>query len=193
MACIYPTPGVETEIVVQYETAPGSDTFNDFATFASAEVGSGVPLASFNGSGVVVPAGAKVRIFFNGPALDIRQVAVGPWLVPQIGQRDGLNPPTLNQGVVRTVSIAENGSILGSQVRRLDRKSAIDLEYLSEDWVRNSWEPFSIHMNRYACFYSWDWQGHPDEITFAAAAKIDGPKNQSASFMRVSMPLRNIV
>jgi hypothetical protein len=110
-----------------------------------------------------------------------------------MGQWADITPPTLYSGVVLSNVIAENGSILGRNVRRAEKKGELSLDYLDPTWVRTSWDAFAIHAARYPFFYRWDPVGHPAEVAFAAAESIQAPRNSSPPpYMSVSMPMRII-
>lgn len=141
----------------------------------------------------VIPAGLRLRITIvnlTGDDLYIRQLAFGNQLTFPMGQYTGIAPPTPAAGIIRTNKIAENGSILGSDVRRVTRGTTISLEYLDRDYVRSTWEPFAVHMIRYACFYQWNPISFPGEVVYGAATNIQAPINATpVPTMSVSMPL----
>lgn len=139
-----------------------------------------------------IAAGRRLRYeFVTGPStLPCRELVAGLRLDFPMGQHEGITPPNLLQGVVVTNVIGENGSILGRDVKRVERKTQIDLNFLEPDWVRTEWEAFATHATRYAFFYQWDPEGYPDEVVFASAESINAPANSSPpGKMAVTMPL----
>lgn len=139
-------------------------------------------------------AGSSLRVALLTTAqMDYRQITVGSKLQFPIGQWADVAPPTLYSGVVLSNVIAENGSILGRNVRRAEKKGEISLDLLMPDWVRTYWDPFARNCARYPFWYRWDPLGHPDEIAFAAAESIQAPVNSAPQpRMSVSMPMRLI-
>lgn len=182
------TAGVH-QIDVQYESAPAV-----FTTIgAIILLGDGKPQWVTLTTPVTVVTGRKVRlsIIAGATALYVRQFTVGAKLSMETGQWNGVNPPTLNQGVVMENVIAINGSIIARNVRRIERKGNIELTYLTQTWVRNTWNPFSIHANRYSFWYRWNPDSYPAEVAFAAAEEIQAPQNdRPPPLMRVAMPFR---
>jgi hypothetical protein len=142
-----------------------------------------------------VAPGVQTRVEIDNGAdiMHVRQIVYGTRLDFPIGQHQGIKPPTLVYGIAIDNNIAVNGSILGRGFRRMERKTDIVLEYLEPSWVRTYWEPFSKHMVRFGCFYSWDPSGYPTEVVFAVAPNINPPENaHNNGRMSVSMPLHCI-
>lgn len=122
-----------------------------------------------------------------------RQVAFGQKLTMLRGQWQGVAPTKFIGGNVFSNMIAENGSILGRNVRRTEKKGELSLSHLTDTWIRASWEPFAQHATRYPFFYRWNPTGKPDDVAFAAATEIEPATNDSPPpFLRVSMPMRLI-
>ena len=185
-----------TSVAAYYEDSPGSFTLLGIssppgATFPG--VVTSPQMLSFTGQSV--PAGRKVRVSFLGASsLKVRQVTVGAHLTMQRGQRSGVSPATMTGGLVVSNSIAVNGSIIGRDIRRLDRRGTIDLSHLTEAWVRSDWEPFAIHAQRYPFWYQWDPTNYASEVAFAVADQIEAPRNSGTpGLMQVSMPIRTLV
>ena len=181
--------GITGDIKLYYESAPA--VFTLLATFKDT-IQAGVPQWK-EFPRVTVLSGRKVRWEFivSGGTSDIRQLTTGIQLMAPRGQRGGVNPPTLQSGIVVNNVIAVNGSIIDRSVRRLDRNYNIDWDFVSEEFVRTDWETFAIHMTDKACVYAWDYDNHPDEIVFASAESIVAPLNMDIpQFMQVSMPLK---
>jgi len=149
-----------------------------------------------NGTGVAIGLGGTITLTFNLPQRDWKQIYVGEEMVFPRGQRDGIAPPTLTGGFKLTNNVAINGSIIGTSVVRQDRKSTIELDYLTETYIRDTWEPFAaehVALGR-PFFYLWNFEGFPLEGTFAAAENLSRPVNMSPHpFMSVSLPLRNLI
>lgn len=142
-------------------------------------------------------AGMQIRFTINntsGAVCYLRQYCAGACMLAEQGQRGGLNPPVLNQGLMVKNSISVNGSMLGRDVRQLDRRSSIALEYLTEGWVRTYWEDFTGEAIRHAFFYAWDPDFHPDEVVMSAADSINAPVNMDSpnTRMAVTMPIRSL-
>lgn len=141
-----------------------------------------------------IPAASplKWRLTFSG-SNKIRQITLGTKLTFPIGQWNGVNPSSLYQGVVIQNVISMNGSIIGRNLRRIEKSGKIELTLLLPDWVRASWDPFSQHAATKAFFYRWDPVGHAAEVAFAVADSIEAPTNDSPPpRMKVSMPLKFI-
>jgi hypothetical protein len=142
---------------------------------------------------VTVPATKWLRFYLHnstGLPIDFRQISFGPKLQFPMGQWNGIAPPKLLHGVVVETVISVNGSILGRNLRRITKEGMLSLNYLTQDWVRNSWNPFAIHASKYAFWWRWNPVTYPTEIALTVADKIEAPKNSSPpGRMEVSMPL----
>lgn len=148
-------------------------------------------------SSLNVVAGRKIRWQFNTGATNrmlIRQLAVGERLDFPIGQRDGVAPTALNGDMIIDSNISVNGSVVGRSVRRMDRMSTIELEYLTEAFVRGDWQNFTTHAISNAFFYRQDKINFPLEANFSIATIIPRPMNMMPPpLMKASLPLKNLV
>ena len=174
-------------INLQYESSPSVFTTLDTITSSDGKL----ELNEF--SSQAISSGRAIRLEFilgTGPFY-IRQIMIGEIMEFEQGQYAGINPPTLTQGIIQTNNVSENGSILGTN-RKRDKVSAnIKLEYLTESWVRSTWEPFQLHASYgRGLFYQWAPTDFPSEIVYCVAEKITPAKNMSPTpFMSVTMPL----
>ncbi|UOF83036.1 hypothetical protein [Caudoviricetes sp.] len=189
-ACIWVgTLGGLTAITVDYESAPS--VFTTLATISSPVVGFNfVTFAS-----VAVATGRQVRVNFVDAAgtSRIRQVTVGPRLTFPIGEWVDKTPHALQSGLVMDNIISMNGSIIARNVRRVEKSGAINLEYLTEAWVRTYWEPFITHAINYPFWYRWSPRDYANDVIFAAAQEIQAPKNGGEiGRMTVGMPFKGI-
>lgn len=181
---------------------PTSDVFVEFADTlptwtASAFLVTPAMMTAAAGSPIIVTATATAahRYWRVGCSTAgwLRQVTFGTRLTMQRGQWQGVTPTKFIGGNVFSNMIAENGSILGRNVRRTEKKGELSLSHLTDAWVRASWEPFAAHATRYPFFYRWNPSGKPDEVAFAAATEVDPPTNDSPPpFLRVTLPMRLI-
>lgn len=172
-----------------YESAPSV-----FTTLSALNISAvGITLASF--ASVTVLSGRKVRVTFTGcgTAVYLRQLFAGTNMTLTAGEWVDKTPHALQSGFVVENVISMNGSIIARNIRRVEKSGAIDLEYVTESWVRSTWEPFVTHARRYPFFYRWNPSEYANDVIFAAADQITPPKNISPPpFMAVNMPFRGI-
>jgi len=188
--CFYNTKSGGTglySVNLYYETSPSTFTSLD----TTAAVDGSLTFRTF--TSVTVAAGMRIRIEFNmgaGPHY-MKQLMVGEFMEMERGQYAGVNPPRLTQGIVQSNNISENGAILGTSVKRVDVKSSIDLMYLTETWVRDTWDPFALHASKgRGFFYKWNPTEYGTESVYCVASKINPPKNITPTpLMSVSMPI----
>lgn len=180
--------GAET-IELQYESAPA--TYTSLQTINPA----GGKLTFDEFSSVTVLNGRKIRfvITVGTGSLLIRQLVVGEVLESERGQWASATVPTFYAGIQVTNSIAQNGSVLGRSIKRVEKQGKIMLDYLSAGWVRSSWEPFAQHCARYPFIYQWNNRDYPSETAFAAATKINPPEHSQNGLLSANMPLRLLV
>jgi len=176
-------------VEVYYESAPAVFTLLQSSGFVDNRV---MRFSTFTQTTVL--SGRKIRIAFIDISKDIqiRSLVVGERLQFLMGQWSGINPPQLNQGVVVGNPTAVNGSFLGRNQRRAENRGMIKLENLSQTWVRDNWNPFSIAATSHAFFHRWNPTEFPSETAFTVG-EIMAPKNESASLMSVEMPTMFIV
>jgi hypothetical protein len=140
-----------------------------------------------------IPSGCKLKITRTtaGVSHTIRCIFAGTDLTMQRGMFKGVRPPALSGSIVSDTVIAVNGSILGRNIRRVDRAQSLEINPVTASWVRSEWEPFVVHMERFAAFYQWNSVTYPEDVAFAGAEQIVAPENgDPVPYMKVSMPLR---
>lgn len=176
-------------ITLKYES--GVSSFTTLQTYTA--VSGKLTFDSFNS--VTVSSGRRIRISFTvATSLDVRQLWVGEYMEMQRGQWSGIMPPTLTQGIKVTNNISVNGSFLGRSIKRTERKGKIELEHLTESWVRDTWEPFALHATKKPFILKWsDNTAYSDEVGYCFAENVMGPKNAQNGYMSVEMPLRILV
>jgi hypothetical protein len=180
--------GLATSVSVEYETAPA--VWASLGTFGAPAAG----MVWLDIGSTAIGVGRKVRFLFTGVTgtIDVRQVTVGARLSFPTGQWSGMAPPTLTSGVVTETVISIAGSMLGRNVRRMEKTAEIALDYLEQSWVRATWEPFAQHATRFSFWYRWNPTEYPAEIALAGAMEIKAPTNGKQPFMSLSMPLKVI-
>jgi hypothetical protein len=187
----WPVKGAEPSSGVYLEYA---DTLGLWTSFTTLD---GAALTAAAGSpAIITPVGGIPHRYWRvgcNTAGSLRQVAFGQRLTMLRGQWQGVAPTKFIGGNVFSNMIAENGSILGRNVRRTEKKGELSLSHLTDTWVRASWEPFVQHATRFPFFYRWNPSGKPADVAFAAATEIDPPTNDSPPpFLRASLPMRLI-
>jgi hypothetical protein len=181
--------GGSESIVLQYESSPS--TFTALKTISPC--GGKLTFGQF--SSVTVLSGRKIRFVITaGTTLLIRQLVVGEAMVAETGQFASMQYPTLLGGLKLTNSISANGSILGRDVKRVERMGSLNLDLLTPAWVRGTWEPFAYHAARYPFIYVPNFAAYPNEVAFSVAESIDAPSNMGkGERMAVQWKLRHVV
>jgi len=182
------TTAGSNSIELQYESSPS--TYTSLKTFSTPS--GTLDLEEF--TGVTVSSGRNIRFVITAATtIDIRQIMVGEVLEAQRGAWATASPPVFNSGVKVTNTIAANGSVMGRSIKRLERQGKIQLDHLTDAWVRASWEPFSAHFARWPFFYQWSPTDHPDDVAFAYAEKVNPPKHSEHGYLSVDVPIRMLV
>jgi len=184
----------EDGAVIQLFAELTTGVFTLLATFTLENGGQTMQITSF--TGVTIPDGKRLRWYITAgaEALDIRQLCAGRRLVNPIGQYVGQTPVNLFQGVVTNNVIAVNGSIIGRNYRRLERRDTIKWDYVTPEFVRDSWEPFTKHCARRAFFYQWAPTDFPQEVAMASMEELIAPSNMMPPpKMLVTMPILALV
>jgi hypothetical protein len=136
---------------------------------------------------------ARVQITCPTGPVDFRSIAFGPRLQFPIGQWQDVNPPQLYQGVIMENVMAVNGSILGRNIKRIEKTGKISLTLLEPAWIRAEWQAFAVHVGKQAFFHRWNPVGYPNEVAFAVATEIVAPTNdRPPPRMKVELPMRFI-
>ena len=176
-------------ITLQYESSVSA--FTTLQTYTA--VSGKLTFDAFNS--VTVSSGRRIRFVFSvATTLDVRQLWVGEYLEMQRGQWNTATSPILTQGIKVSNNISVNGSFLGRSIKRTERSGRLQLDHLTQDWVRDSWEPFAQHCAKRPFILQWyTGTAYSDEIGYCFAEKITAPQNAGNSFMSVDMPLRMLV
>ena len=174
-------------IDLQYESSPSVFTTLDTVTSADGKL----EFNTFTSQAVASSRSIRFRFTLGTGPFYVRQLMVGEYLEFERGQYAGINPPTLTQGVIQTNNLSENGAILGTNRKRDKVMANINLEHLTESWVRNTWEPFQLHASYgRGFFYQWNPTEYSSETVYSVAEKITPPKNMGITpLMSVNMPI----
>lgn len=189
------------------------DTFNDTAEilklYYEENLGSYTQLASStirdgdNGvflddfTEVTVLSGRKLRIVFTadlGFYHTIRQVVVGKFIQPELGQYAGLKFPTFHDGYKLEGRKTTNASYTGPRIRRTDRITKLNLEYMTQSFYRNTWQDFAAHAVKYPFLYHPDYVSDDQEGSFCFCDKMDNDKHMGVQDrMAINWTLRHKV
>lgn len=163
---------------LQYESSPS--VFTTIETIDQDDFLGLISLRTF--SEVTVAAGRRIRVNFsvNGETPAYRQICVGQYLESEIGQYTDASNPRFTYGYKSTNTIAQNGSILNRSIKRIERTGVLNLQYLTEQWYRDSFEPLAQHAVRYPFIYQPDPTNYPKECAFAVAEQVTQPKRSGA-------------
>ncbi len=187
--CVWWLPYSGTAFLYFDIAGPGGVTWSQIASMV-AGVDGGMKWIDFPDETISADGYLRVVIVTDAP-IRFRQISAGKKLQFPVGQWAGISPPNLYQGVVTTNIVAVNGSIIGRNVRRLEKRGKLDINLLDPSWVRDYFDPFNRHAGRYPFWYRWHPVGYPTEMAFAAADEIVAPTNERPSpKMRIEMPMR---
>jgi hypothetical protein len=180
--------GAET-IELQYESSPS--VYTSLQTINPA----GGKLTFDEFTGVTVSSGRNIRfvITVGTGSLLIRQLVVGEVMEAEQGQWSTATNPEFFQGIQVSNNIAQNGSVLGRSIKRVEKRGKVMLDHLTASWVRSTWEPFAQHMARYPFVYSWNPRDYPDEIGWCVANSIKAPNHTNNGLLSVSVDCKVLV
>lgn len=132
------------------------------------------------GSGSTMP---RVAVIYVGAALAMERAIRG----------GGHAPITLSRQSVLHRSLSRGGQFLGQGFRRNGLAGAVAFQNLSQDWVREDFEPFVEHARSLPYFFAWRPQTHPDEVAFVWTGEDIVPNYQGlSSLMQVSWNMQGI-
>lgn len=176
-------------ITLQYESSPS--TFTTLQT--NPTVSGKLTFDSF--SEVTVSSGRRIRfVIAAATTMNIRHLTVGQYMEAEQGQYASMTYPTLLGGIKVTNTISANGEVIGRSLKRQERGGQIDLEYLTPNFIRNTWEPFADHAAKFPFIYLPAPTEQPTDVGFSFAEGINSPKNMGkGDFMSVSMKIRSLV
>ena len=164
----------------------------DYATMAWVELAAFAPgsaspmMATFDRVGsdryrVVVTGGATIAVLSAGVYLEMERGSYGGFAPPRFARSTRL----LNNG-------AQNGQFLGRSVVRQGWSGTLNLEDLSNGWVRTHLDPFLSHARESAWFLQWDATEHPNEAAYCWTSDEPRITNQSGVYMSTSLSVEGI-
>ena len=176
-------------IVLQYESSVA--TFTTLKTYSTPS--GTLTLDTF--ASVTVLSGRKIRFAITAATtMNIRQLVVGAVMEAEMGQFSSMQYPTLLGGLKITNSISSNGSVIGRDIKQVERTGSLVLDYLTPAWVRATWGPFARHAAKYPFIYQPDPSNYSYEVAFSTTDNIEAPSNMGkGDRMAVSWKLRHIV
>ncbi len=119
---------------------------------------------------------AKLRLFVHSPSVASRigVLFIGPDFESERGCRVGFGPPALNRATSIINTQSQNGIFLGRSVIYQGVTVSLAFDFLSEDFLRETWLPFMIHAEVYPWFLLWDESEHADEACWCFSQTISG-------------------
>jgi hypothetical protein len=98
----------------------------------------------------------------------------------------GFTPPTMGRQTVVTNSQTVAGKFIGRSVISRNIASKLELEHLTEGWIRGTWMPFYRWAERFPFFLLWNDANWPYEATFcwSNSTMIPAPVNTDAGDIR---------
>lgn len=120
------------------------------ATINIAAGESGIDRATF--STVSVTAATTLTVLITG-SVKIREVVVGKVVQPELGQYSGLIFPTFQGGNKIGNPRQVNASMMPSRIKRADRMSTLDIQYMTRSFFNSTWKPFASHAVRFPFYY----------------------------------------
>lgn len=120
------------------------------ATINIAAGESGIDRATFGT--VNVTAATTLTVLITG-SVKIREVVVGKVVQPELGQYSGLIFPTFQGGNKIGNPRQVNASMMPSRIKRADRMSTLDIQYMTRSFFNSTWKPFASHAVRFPFYY----------------------------------------
>lgn len=121
----------------------------------------------------------RVVVTSTTPAF-LAVASFGMELVAERGCFVGFNPPTLARATEMVNNTTQTGAFVGRSVIRKLIKGAINLDMLSQNWVRFYWLPFILHAERLPFFLLWN-ENRGNEVAFVYSSGVIAPCSNTSA------------
>jgi hypothetical protein len=130
----------------------------------------------------------------------INQMFVGDTMIVSVidGTTDhadfqGTKPLTLCGNINHLNTISVNGNFIGRQIKPEYITGTISQNYVTRDWVYNTWNDFAKSAVKRPFFLTLNYLNHANDIAFCSATNISTPVNSGpGEYMEVSMNYQGI-
>lgn len=196
-------------------TLTGSDSANYFAFYNSdlADNSGTIKLQYWNGSTYVdatstitVTSAAPYVEFFDSKTSDKWRIVItssapssvglasfGEYLGIERGLYIGFTEPLLARETELLDNTTDGGNYIGQSLISKGVATNLNIEFASDDWVRQSWLPFVKHAETKPFWVSWDATNYATEVAYCKASNIGKPVHTHYGFMAVNLGVRGLV
>ena len=144
--------------------------------------------------------GTSFRIRTNKPTGPVAEVAVcyvGRALELERGIWTGHAPMRFNRDNRYLNNLSETGQLLGRKLISQGAVGDIAVDNLTSDWVRDEWEPFTLHAERRGFFFQHNPSEYPNEVAYCwttgNSEASNAVPNGQKGLMSASVSVRGIV
>lgn len=131
------------------------------------------------------------RLLFTGHTsgiMRIGQIFIGPVLRNFNPPGIGWSPPNFAINNMYVNSRSDGGDFLGRSLIRRGSKTRFRMEPVTEEFVRDEWEPFMVAAEEHPFYFSWDAVNFPKEVAYCYVdKKIEIPKYISPKHLSASL------
>lgn len=123
---------------------------------------------------------------------EVELLSLGPRIEVPVGMRPGFQPHALASVNNASTTETNTDQFLGTTSRPGKPTSQINLDYLPETWVRQTWVPFIKQQRNQAFVYSWDHENSPEDAIYCWITDRNIPTTyrQNRNFMRVRINVK---
>lgn len=155
----------------------------------------------------VMPDGRVAGFLFDSQAHDdwrllfeadeppeIVNVSLGEATVMEAGVKRGFEPPVQARNNEIMNNRTEQGHLVGRSIIRKGIETSLELSNVSENWVRDTWEPLIDHMEKRGAYIIWSPAQWPKEIAYIwASGRFRAPRYASnAGWMSVQLEVQGM-
>jgi hypothetical protein len=202
------------EISVTLDTARSADYISFYKTNLSAAGGS-IKLQYWDGaawedaSSTITPSTTapvmsiftthsasqwKLIIDNNNEDVTIADLKFGEVMTTEHGVYIGATPLTLARDVEYTESKSDTGLHLGRSIRNQGVSTTLDIEFMTDSFLRDSWLPFIQHAEALPFYLAWNYEDYPAEVAYSVTdGAIKKPRHTHAGLLSVNLGITGYI
>ncbi len=136
----------------------------------------------------------RIEIDNQNNDVTIGDIKFGTILETDFGVHIGHSPLTQARDVEYSHSIAEGGLSLGRAITNRGVSASYNIEHMSQTFLRNSWNPFVVHAERYPFYMAWDEDNYSTEVAYCEnSGPIGKPVFNNHNRASASLPVRGFI
>jgi len=138
---------------------------------------------------------SKWRFEFTATTtITIADLRLGEYLTSEQGVYIGYSSPYLSRRVDYKTNKSDSGLPVGRSIKSQGYRNTLNLEFMTDSWVRSDLLPFIKHAEQKPFYMVWNVSEYPDEVAYSVTdGNIAAPRHSHAGLQSVSIRMTGFV